>query len=263
LADDSHQHGTAPPPAGGTGADDALSRCQAQLAALLRQQELLAYGISHDLRAPLRAIDNYAALLQRQFGERLDDPGREHLQRIRDAGRRMGALIGSLLELSRGERGELDLAPVDLSLLAELVLAELQEADPERALHARVEPGLRVHGDAEQLRSLLLQLLRNAWNFSDGPVHVEVAGARMGGQLRVSVHDRGRGFDMRYAAKLYEPFQRLHGADEGAGSGLGLAIANRIVERHGGRLWAHSEPGAGSTFFVELPAATDPTESPG
>ena len=238
----------------------ALAACESRLQTLARQQELLAYGISHDLRAPLRAIDNFSALLQRRSAEALDETGRGHLQRIRDAAARMGGLIDDLLAFSSVERGELQSLPVDLSLLAELALAELQEAEPERTLQARVEPGLRVQGDEAQLRTMLVQLLRNAWNFSDEPVQVVIDGQREDGRLRLAVRDHGRGFDMRYADKLFEPFQRLHASDEGSGNGLGLAIAKRIVERHGGRLWAHSEPGAGSTFFVELPAPTEEAE---
>jgi signal transduction histidine kinase len=243
------------PEGGAGGAEEALAACQAQLHALTRQQELLAYGISHDLRAPLRAIDQFSALLQRQ-GERLDEGSLAHVQRIRDAAARMGALIEALLEYSRVDRAELARAPVDLSLQAELVLAELQEAEPGRALQARVAPQLWALGDEAQLHGLMRELLRNAWRFSGDLVEVEVGGERHDGRLRLWVRDRGRGFDPRYADKLFEPFQRLHRADEGSGSGLGLATAARIAARHDGRLWAQSTPGAGSTFFAELPAAT-------
>ena len=260
LPDTSLQRPPALPPAGGAGEADALARCQAQLQALARQQELLAYGISHDLRAPLRAIDQFSALLQRQSGERLDEGGRAHLQRIRDAAARMGLLIEALLEYSRVERAPLAAVPVDLTLQAELVLAELQEAEPGRTVAAEVAPGLAVVGDEAQLRTLLRHLLRNAWQFSGERVEIEVGGERHDGGLRLWVRDRGRGFDPRYADKLFEPFQRLHAADEGSGSGLGLAVASRIVARHGGRLWAQSAPGEGSTFFVELPATPDSRE---
>jgi signal transduction histidine kinase len=246
----------------GPGADAALAQCREQLQALARQQELLAYGISHDLRAPLRAIEQFSALLQRQSGERLDEPGRAHLQRIRDAAGRMGGLIEALLEFSRVDRAELSPAPVDLSLGAELALAGLREAEPGRQVEARVAPGLLALGDEAQLHKLMQQLLRNAWCFSGDVVRVEVGGARENDRLRLWVRDQGRGFDPRYAGKLFEPFQRLHGAEEGSGHGLGLAIAARIVARHGGRMWAESQPGAGSTFFVELPAAPEPPENP-
>ena len=251
---------SARPPAAGIAGADTLADCQAQLQALARQQELLAYGISHDLRAPLRAIDQFSAMLQRHADAQLDATGRGHLQRIREATARMGELIESLLELSHVDRVALAVAPVDLSLQAELVAAELQEAAPDRAAQVDVVTGLVAMGDEPQLRLLLRQLLRNAWQFSGPRVQVEVGGERDQDRLRLWVRDHGRGFDARYADKLFEPFQRLHASDEGSGSGLGLAIASRIAARHGGRLWARSEGDDGSTFFVELPAPPEPRE---
>lgn len=230
----------------------------ASLRALQRQQEVFAHGISHDLRAPLRAIETFSALLERHGADALDATGRDYLHRIREAATRMGGLIDALLDYAQVERGELLPQAVDLGLLADLALAELQDAQPpgapRRSVRAAIAPGLQALGDERQLRMLVTQLMRNAWNFSGDEVVVDVSGERRGDLLRVAVRDQGRGFDMRYAAKLFEPFQRLHGADEGAGNGIGLAIAERIVERHGGRLWAESGPGAGSTFFFELPA---------
>jgi signal transduction histidine kinase len=233
----------------------ALAEREASLRALLRQQEVLAHGISHDLRAPLRAIENFSALLERHGADALDPAGRDYLQRIREAAERMGGLLEALLDYSRVDRAELLPETVDLGLLAGLALAELQDAEPQRKLQATVAPDLEVRGDERQLRMLVTQLMRNAWAFSGDEVVVDVSGERRDDVLRVTVRDQGSGFDMRYIAKLFEPFQRLHGAEQGAGNGIGLAIAQRIVERHGGRLWAQSEPGAGSTFFLELPIA--------
>ena len=233
----------------------ALAERDASLQGLLRQQEVFAHGISHDLRAPLRAIENFSALLEQHGADALDPAGRDYLHRIREAAERMGGLIEALLDYSRVERAELSPEAVDLGLLAGLALAELQEVEPQRKLQATIAPGLEVFGDARQLRMLVTQLVRNAWIFSGDEVVVDVSGERHGDVLRVAVRDQGSGFDMRYKAKLFEPFQRLHGAEEGAGHGIGLAIAQRVVERHGGRLWAQSEPGAGSTFFLELPIA--------
>ena len=163
------------------------------------------------------------------------------------------------------DRAELAPEPVDLGLLAGLALAELQELEPARMVEPDIAPGLTALGDERQLRMLLTQLLRNAWNFSAERecVRITVAGERVDGVLRVAVRDHGSGFDMRYAEKLFQPFQRLHGPEQGSGNGIGLAIARRIVERHGGRLWAESEPGVGSSFHFELPAADaapDPNE---
>ena len=242
----------------------ALAERDASVRALVREQDVLAYGISHDLRAPLRAIENFSALLERQSAS-LDDAGRGHLQRIRAAAARMGGLIEALLDLARVDRAELAPGPVDLGLLAGLAVAELQELEPGRGVDLDIAPSLLAWGDERQLRMLVTQLLRNAWNFSAGRerVRIEVAGGRVDGVLRVAVRDHGSGFDMRYAEKMFDPFQRLHGPEQGGGNGIGLAIARRIVERHGGRLWAESEAGAGSTFHFQLPAAeaaTDPDE---
>lgn len=229
------------------------------LAAMRRQQDLVARGIAHDLRAPLRAIQSFAALLESHAADALDARGRDHLQRIRTAATRMGGLIDGLLALASVERGEPASAPVDMSLLADWVGAELQDTDPSRAAEITVAPGLRARGDERLLRLLLQQLLGNAWRFSrpGEPVRVEVAGERHGDRLRLSVRDHGSGLDMRYADKIFEPFQRLHAPEDGGGDGIGLAIARRVVERHGGAIAVESEPGVGSVFTVELPAATD------
>ena len=232
---------------------------EARLHALQRQQEVFAHGISHDLRAPLRSIETFSGMLARHAGDSLDPTGQDYLQRIRDAAARMGGLIEALLDYAGVDRGELHRTPVDLGLFAHLALAELQEAlpqgAPQRAVRATVTPDLHVSGDERQLRTLVTQLVRNAWNFSEGELVLDIHGERVGDTLRVDVRDQGRGFDMNYAPKLFEPFQRLHGAEEGAGNGMGLAIVKRIVERHGGRIDAQSRPGAGTTIHLELPAA--------
>lgn len=238
--------------------EQRLAESTAALQALNHQQEAFAYGISHDLRAPLRAIDSFAALLDSKSRELLDDSGRDYLERIRGAATRMGGLIDSLLDLSRVHRAEMKSEPVDLSLLAEWAGAELRDADPARMAEIDVAPGLLVMGDERQLKLMLTQLLDNAWKFSDerDRVRIQVRGAIEHGRLHVTIRDHGAGFDLRYADKLFEPFQRLHGPEQGGGNGIGLAIAQRIVERHGGRIWAESEAGDGSTFHLELPAAS-------
>lgn len=234
----------------------ALAVSQAQVRVLVAQQEAMAYGISHDLRAPLRTIDAYSSMLEREAGAALDDSGRDRLARIRAAVVRMASLLESLLEYSRVERVELARAPVDLGLFADLALAELQEGDAARRVSATIAPGLVAIGDERMLRTLMTHLVRNAWNFSGDEVELDVRGAREGDVMRVSVRDAGSGFDPHYARRIFEPFQRAHLPEQGAGHGLGLAIAARIAERHGGRLHAESTPGSGSIFHVELPAAT-------
>ncbi len=240
-----------------------LERRAAERAAELHEanQQLrqFAYGVSHDLRGPLRAIDGFAAQLERHSGAALDATARDYLQRIRDNAGRMSGLIDGLLELSRATSGELKPQDVDLSLLAEWVGAELQDAEPGRAARIDVQQGLRARGDERLLKALFAQLLGNAWKFSvpEAPVAIEMRGAPHPEGLHLSIRDLGRGFDMAYADKLFEPFQRLHGSAEGGGSGLGLAIAQRIVHRHRGRIWAESAPGAGSTFHLILPHPAD------
>lgn len=221
-----------------------------------RQLQLLTDAIAHDLRAPLRSIENFAARLVESAAPRLDERERDHLQRVQDAAARMSSLLDALGELSRATHAELRPGPVDLSLLAEWVLAELRDAEPARAAHTQVQPGLAVHGDERLLKSLLTQLLHNAWKFTPAgePVRIEVGGGIDQGRARLVVRDHGSGFDPRYAHKLFEPLQRLHAIEQGGGHGLGLAIARRIVERHGGSIAADSRPGDGAVFIVELPA---------
>lgn len=258
--------GPVPAGAGDPGADARLAHCQAELEALREEFEQFTYAVSHDLRAPLRAIDNFAGLLERRLGDGLDPTARDHLDRIRGASSRLGSLIEALLLLSRAGRHALQPQSVDLSLLAEWAIAELQEAEPERAATAVVQPGLVAHGDEALLRQLMQQLLHNAWKFSAGRerVELEVTGEPRDGRLLLQVRDHGSGFDMRYGDKLFVPFQRLHGPEEGGGHGVGLAIAARIASRHGGTIRAEAQPGAGATFHVDLPApATTPPGPPG
>ena len=223
----------------------------------LPRERAFADALAHDLRAPLRAIDNFAALLERHSGEVLDETSRDYLARIRGASARMGSLLASLSDLAAAQRAVPQWGTVDLSLLAEWVLAELADSQPQRRVTAVVQPGLVGRGDERLLRQLLQRLLHNAWTFTgDVPeARIEVSGVVSGGRQRLVVHDNGIGFDMRYVHKLFAPFQRLHAPDQGAGHGFGLAIAQTIAERHGGRIHGTSAPGAGTTFIVEWPAA--------
>jgi PAS domain S-box-containing protein len=232
----------------------------AELEAAQRRLEAFAYGVSHDLRAPLRTIDGFAAQLARHAADALDQQAQEQLARIRSASARMGGLIDSLLELARIARAELRPAAVDVSLLAEWVAAELQDAQPDRRARVRVQPGLEAFGDERLLKILLSQLLRNAWQFSRtrDSVEVDVEGARGARGLHFVVRDRGIGFDMAYADKLFEPFQRLHGSDEGAGDGIGLTIAQQIAARHHGAIRGHAVAGEGASFHVALCDLTAP-----
>ena len=226
-----------------------------------RQPQMFADTVAHDLRAPLRAIDSFAKLLEDRAAAKLDAAERMHLSRIRAAATRMTGLLTALGELSRAAAAPMTPVPVDLSLLAEWVVAELQDDDAGRDVEVHVEPGLHVVGDERLLKQLLRVLLENAWKFTRGcrGARIDVAGRADGGCLRVDIRDTGCGFDMQYAHKLFQPFQRLHGVEQGAGHGLGLAIARRIARRHGGDVLARSDPD-GTTFTLVLPA---PAGEPG
>ena len=245
-------------------AEARASAAQAALEAQLRQQHALSQGLAHDLRAPLRAIDSFAVLAG-QHASGVDDAGRDYLQRIRDSAARMGTMLDSLQELSSAARAPLRIEQVDLSMLAEWVGAELQDAHPGRAAQIQVRPGLSMQGDEHYLKRMLAQLLDHAWKFSAPRerVEIDVDGERIGEIVHLRVRDRGIGFDMQYAGKLFEPFQRLHGVDEGAGAGLGLVIAQCIAQRHGGRIRAESAVDMGSVFHVELPAMQEGAPSDG
>ena len=221
--------------------------------------DAFSYSVSHDLRAPLRAIEGFSQALVEDCGQLLDTRGKAHLERIRANTARMGGLIEALLELARIGRAPLRSAPVDLSPLAAAVVADLRAGAPERAVQIDIDDGLEVQGDARLLSVVLVNLIGNAWKFTS-----KVANARIevrrgeSGEQTFFVRDNGAGFDMAYAQQLFAPFQRLHSAQEFAGTGVGLATVQRIVARHHGRIWVESEPGKGTTFFVSLPGAAQP-----
>ena len=233
--------------------DEMPGDCEDASAA--RMQEHLAYGISHDLRAPLRSIAGFAARLEEAGA--VAEPGLADLARIRAAAGRAERLVDGLLELMRASRQPLREQEVDISLLCEWVASELRDAEPARAAEVEVAPDLLAYGDEHWLKVMLGHLLHNAWKFSAtrDRVQIRIEGGLVGGRLQLAVHDQGCGFDMRYADKLFVPFQRLHGAEQGGGNGLGLAIALLVARRHGGGLRGTSRPGQGSTFFIDLPAA--------
>ncbi len=220
-----------------------------------RELESFAYSVSHDLRAPLRAIEGFSRILGERYAGDLDETGRDYLGRVRKATARMAELIDALLKLSRIGRSDLAIEDVDLSALAEEVGAALADADPERRVELHVQPGMRARGDQALLLTLLDNLMGNAWKFTR-----DTAGARVevgmaaddGGKPVYFVHDNGAGFDPGYAGKLFRPFQRLHSQDDFPGHGIGLASVKRIVERHGGEIRAEGKPGQGATFWFTL-----------
>jgi len=228
----------------------ALLERTAQLEAANRELEAFSYSVSHDLRAPLRGIDGFSHALLEDYRDRLDETGRGYLTRICSGVRRMGQLIEDLLGLAHIGRTELDLEDIDLSALCARVLGDLAAEDPQRQVQVAIQPDLRVRADSRLLQVVVDNLLGNAWKFtSRTPApRIEVGG----GDGAFWVRDNGAGFDMAYAHKLFQAFQRLHRVDEFTGTGIGLAIVARIVHRHGGRVWAEGAPGAGAGFFFTL-----------
>jgi PAS domain S-box-containing protein len=225
-----------------------------ELAAANGELEAFAYSVSHDLRAPLRAIDGFSQALLEDYGERMDETGLDYLRRVRAAAQRMAALIDDLLQLSRVSRSQLQPVAVDLSRQAEEILTGLQEQHPERKVEWSVQPGLKAMADPGLLRTVLENLLGNAWKYTarTAAARIEFGGETTPSGTVFHVRDNGAGFDMRYADKLFGAFQRLHHPSEFEGTGIGLATVQRIIHRHGGRIWAHARPGEGATFWFTL-----------
>jgi signal transduction histidine kinase len=228
----------------------------AQLQRANEELESFSYSVSHDLRAPLRAVDGYARLLAEDHAASLDDDGQRLLSVVRDEARRMGGLIDDLLDFSRVSRQALRPSPIDLASMAEGIVAELRRTQPERTIELTCAPLPRALADGATIRQVLVNLLSNAVKYakSEGAIRIEIDGSRDGAMSSYRIRDRGVGFDMRYVDKIFGVFQRLHG-DEFEGTGVGLAIVERIVVRHGGRVRAEGVPGQGASFHFTLPAA--------
>lgn len=226
----------------------------AELEAANKELESFSYSVSHDLRAPLRAIDGFASLLVKNQGDRLDEQGRSHMERVRAATQRMGQLIDDLLRLSRTTRSEMARRDLDLSDLARAVISELRVASPGRQVAIQVAPSMPVNADPSLMRTVMENLIGNAWKFTSKTegARIEVGCMEQNGATVCFVRDNGAGFDMRYADKLFGAFQRLHAAADYAGTGVGLANVQRIIHRHGGRIWAEAEPGRGAAFYFTL-----------
>ncbi len=226
----------------------------AQLEAANKELESFSYSVSHDLRAPLRGIDGWSLALLEDCSESLDEQGRKYLERVRLEAQRMGMLIDDILELSRVTRAEMRHERIDLSILAQSIAVRLQEAEPDRKVVFDIQPGLMAHGDARLIEIMLSNLLENAWKFTGKhpSATITVGCIEMEGQPVFFVRDDGAGFDMAYARKLFGAFQRMHGVSEFPGTGIGLATVQRIVHRHGGRVWAEAEVEKGATFYFNL-----------
>ncbi|RPI99480.1 MAG: GAF domain-containing sensor histidine kinase [Chloroflexi bacterium] len=226
----------------------------AELATVNQELEAFAYSVSHDLRAPLRGIDGFSQALLEDYQHRLDSEGQDYLRRVRAASQRMSQLIDDLLMLSRISRREIHREYVDLSTLAGEITQELQQQDPTRQVDVVITSPAPAHGDARLLRVLLENLLGNAWKFTNKRSHarIEFGYTKADGQMAYYVRDNGAGFDMTYAGKLFGAFQRLHAEAEFEGTGIGLATVQRIVHRHGGRVWAEVTVEQGATFYFTL-----------
>jgi light-regulated signal transduction histidine kinase (bacteriophytochrome) len=225
-----------------------------RLESTVAELEAFSYSVSHDLRAPLRTISAFTQALANDLRYLLDERSRDHLRRVLAATARMSDLIDALLELSRISRSELGRHDVDMTAVALAVIDDLRRRDVSRKLDAVVAHDLLTHADGRLVRILVDNLIGNAWKFTArvSQPSVEVGMERLQGEDVFFVRDNGIGFDMADAERLFVPFQRLRHT-EYSGTGIGLATARRIVDRHGGRIWAHSAPGEGATFYFTLP----------
>jgi light-regulated signal transduction histidine kinase (bacteriophytochrome) len=235
--------------------NQGLHQAIIELKAVNKELEAFSYSVSHDLRAPLRSIDGFSQALLEDCLDQLDDTGQNYLRRIRSASQRMGQLIDDLLTLSRVTRSDLHKESVDLSQQASRICTQLQQAQPDREVDFEIQTGLVAHGDPRLLQVVLDNFLNNAWKFTARQLHAKIqfgAIAQENGTLAYFVQDDGVGFDMAYVEKLFKPFQRLHGMKEFSGNGIGLATVQRIIHRHGGRVWAEGALNQGATFYFTL-----------
>lgn len=247
--------------------NQGLEQAVTELKSVNKELETFSYSVSHDLRAPLRSIDGFSQALLEDCHEQLDETGHDYLRRIRAATQRMGQLIDDLLTLSRVIRSDMRREPVDLSRLASQICTDLQQADPERQVEFIIQPGMVDRGDSRLLQAILENLLSNAWKFTakkpQARIEFGILAEKTATEDKGSPHptyfvrDDGVGFDLAYVDKLFSPFQRLHSINEFPGNGIGLATVQRIVHRHGGRVWAEGSIGQGATFYFTL--ATEET----
>jgi PAS domain S-box-containing protein len=234
--------------------DEELRAINAQLEVTNQELETFSYSVSHDLRAPIRAIDGFSAILEQDYAEKLDSRGRDCLNRVRAAAQRMYTLIDALLTLSRVTREEMRRDVIDLSALARSVATELQRTHPDRKVDFVIAPGIIGVGDGSLVRVALENLIGNSWKFTSrlAKARIEFGAVDSNGATVYYVRDNGAGFDMAYVDRLFSAFHRLHTAEEFPGTGIGLPTVQRIVRRHGGTVWAEAEINEGATFWFTL-----------
>jgi len=220
-----------------------------------KELEAFSYSVSHDLRAPLRSIDGFSQALIEDYSERLDETAQGHLNRIRAAAQRMGALIDDMLLLSRVSRASVNREQVQLSALAQEVADALKNQDPDRRVEVQIQSDLRAYADSGLMRILLDNLLGNAWKFTSRRTDacIEFKSRKRFAETVFYVKDNGAGFDMVHSGSLFQPFQRLHSASDFPGTGIGLATVRRVVDHHRGQVWAESSVGNGATVFFTIP----------
>jgi light-regulated signal transduction histidine kinase (bacteriophytochrome) len=234
--------------------EERVRQRTAQLEAANKELEAFAYSVSHDLRAPLRGIDGWSLALAEDYGNQLDATAHEYLGRVRSETQRMGLLIDDLLKLSRATRMEMQSDTIDLTAIARTLAARLTDDNQDRRFDFIIADGLQATGDARLLEIVLTNLFSNAVKFTGPRAEARIEFGRMetDGERPFYVRDNGVGFDMAFADMLFGAFQRLHPSDEFPGTGIGLATVQRIIHRHGGRVWAEAQPDQGATFYFTV-----------
>jgi len=235
-------------------AEAQLRERSVELEVANKELEAFSYSVSHDLRAPLRTLEGFSQIVTEDYGDKLDETGRDYLNRVTKASIQMSNLIDDMLKLSGIGRTDINRTELDLAEMARSIEEELRKNQPERNLEFIIASELADNGDISLLRMALTNLLENAWKYTGkcDNARIEFGAVQRDGAKTYFVKDNGVGFDMQYAGKLFQPFQRLHSERDYAGTGIGLAIVQRIIRRHGGKIWAESEKGKGATFYFTL-----------
>ena len=238
-----------------TSLEHRVAERTAELERMNRELESFSYSVSHDLRAPLRVLNGFSQILLEDFGNRLGEEGRQYLSKIQKSSNHMALLIDGLLEISRTNRSGINPVDINLSSMVREILNDMQDTHPVHRTKLEIEEDIIVKADQVLIRTVMMNLLQNAWKFSSkrDVIHICFGKTFYNDESVIFIKDNGSGFDMTYAEKLFVPFQRLHTADAFEGTGVGLAVVYRIIQRHGGKIWAESRPDQGACFYFTLP----------